>query len=49
MKREEYITDAQVVERAKAAVKIALDKNKVSGIPLVIYDSKTKKIYHKYY
>lgn len=28
MERNEYITDAQVVKRAKAAVRLAIEKNK---------------------
>lgn len=45
MDRKEYITDEQVVERAKAAVKIAIEKKKVLGSPIVAYDSKNNEIY----
>ena len=45
MEREEYISDEQVVKRAKAAVKFELEKKKVMNIPATIYDSKTQKIY----
>lgn len=45
MKQDEYITDEQVVERAKAAVRLAVEKKKVLGIPVVAYDSKTKEVY----
>lgn len=47
MKREDYISDAQVVKRAIAAVKIELDKIKALDIPVVVYDRKTQKIYQK--
>ncbi len=45
MQETEYITDEQVVQRAKAAVKIAIEKKKAMGIPVAIYDSKTSTIY----
>ena len=45
MERQEYITDEQVVKRAKAAVRLAIEKKKVMGVPVVAYDSKTNKIY----
>lgn len=45
MSGNEYITDAQVVKRARAAVKIAIEKKKALGSPIVVYDSKTNKIY----
>lgn len=45
MKREEYILDEQVVKRAKAAVKIELEKKKAMDIPAAVYDRKTQKIY----
>lgn len=48
MKREDYISDEEVVKRACAAVKIELEKKEVLGIPAVIYDRKTQKIYHVY-
>lgn len=45
MKRQEYITDDQVVKRAKAAVRLAIEKKKIMGTPIVAYDSKTNEIY----
>ena len=47
MKREEYITDSQVVKRAKAAVRLELEKQRALDNPLVIFDSKTGIIYHE--
>lgn len=47
MKREDYITDEAVVKRVNAAVKIELEKRKALDIPAVVYDSKTKIIYHE--
>ncbi|MGN0163561.1 MAG: hypothetical protein ACI4EA_08310 [Candidatus Ornithomonoglobus sp.] len=47
MQRQEYITDEQVVARANAAVRIAIEKKKAMQTPIVIYDSKTQKIYQK--
>lgn len=45
MKREEYISDQQVIKRANAAVKIELEKKRAMDIPVAIYDRKTQKIY----
>lgn len=45
MKREEYISDSQVVKRAIAAVKIELDKKKALDIPVAVLDRKTQTIY----
>lgn len=45
MKREEYISDEQVVKRANAAIKIELEKKKVMGMPIAVYDRKTKTVY----
>ena len=42
------VTDKEVVERARAAVKLALEKQKVLGVPIVEYDRKTKKVYQVY-
>ncbi len=39
------ITDDMVVQRVRAAVKIALEKNKAMGVPSIVYDRKTQKIY----
>jgi len=47
MKREEYISDSQVVKRANAAVKIELDKMKALDIPVAVFDRKTQIIYQK--
>lgn len=47
MKREEYISDATVIKRANAAVRIELEKNRALGISTVIYDRKTKIIYRE--
>ena len=46
MDRENYIADKQVVKRANAAVKLALEKKKITETPIVVYDRKTKKIYN---
>ena len=45
MQREKYITDEQVVQRAKAAIEIDLRKKKVMGNTIAIFDRKTQKIY----
>ncbi len=45
MQRQDYITDEQVVIRANAAVRIAIEKKKAMQIPVVIYDRETQKIY----
>lgn len=47
MKREEYISDKTVVRRANEAVRIELEKNKALGVPIVVYDRETQKIYHE--
>lgn len=47
MKREYYISDSQVIKRANAAVKIELEKKKVLGIPIAVFDRKTQTIYKK--
>lgn len=47
MKREEYISDAMVVKRVKAAVRIELEKKKAMDIPIVIYDRDTQAIYQE--
>jgi hypothetical protein len=47
MKRKKYIQDKDVVKRANAAVKIALEKNRAMDIPAVVYDRKTQLIYHE--
>lgn len=35
---EDYITDEQVVKRANAAVGLEIEKLKVMGAPVIIYD-----------
>ncbi len=45
MERSEYITDQEVVERAAAAVRIAIERKKILKVPYVAYDSDTQKIY----
>lgn len=47
MQNREYISDAQVVKRAKAAVKIELEKKKAMDIPVALYDRKTGEIYEE--
>lgn len=47
MKREEYISDAAVVKRVNAAVKIELEKKKAMDIPIVVYDRETQIIYQE--
>lgn len=48
MDKREYISDEEVVIRANAAVKLALDKKKALGIPAVFYESETQNIYNVY-
>lgn len=45
MERMEYISDAQVVKRANAAVRVELEKKKAMDIPAVIFDRTTQTIY----
>lgn len=45
MEKNEYITDEQIVKRAKAAVRLAIEKKKALGSPIVAYDSKNNEIY----
>lgn len=47
MKREDYISDSQVIKRANAAVKIELEKKKALDIPIAVFDRKTQTIYRK--
>ena len=44
MDRQDYIADDQVVIRANAAVKLAIEKKKVTQAPIVVYDRETKMI-----
>lgn len=48
MRREDYISDAEVVKRANAAVRLELEKLKALDIPAVICDGKSKKLYYLY-
>lgn len=43
--KHNIISDKQVMQRAKASVKLDLEKKKVLDIPVAIYDRKTKMIY----
>jgi len=45
MMATDAITDEMVVRRVDAAVRIALEKNKAMGLPSIVYDRKTQKIY----
>ena len=45
MMATDSITDEMVVRRVDAAVRIALEKNKAMGVPSIVYDRKTQKIY----
>ena len=45
MEKNEYITDEQVVKRAKAAVRLAIEKKNVLGSTIVAYDSENNEIY----
>lgn len=45
MRREEYISDEDVVKRANEAVRIELEKKKALNIPAVAFDRKTRTIY----
>ncbi len=48
MRREDYISDAEVVKRANAAVRLELEKLEALDIPAVICDGKSKKLYYLY-
>lgn len=45
MINENIISDEQVVKRAKAAVKLELEKKRAMDAPIAVYDRKTQKIY----
>ena len=47
MECESYITDAQVVKRAKEAVRIEIEKHKAMDNPIVVFESKTGLIYNE--
>ena len=40
----DYITDEQVVKRANAAVGLEIEKLKVMGAPVIIYDRKKQVV-----
>ncbi len=42
MKREDYISDEAVMKRANEAVRIELEKNRVLGVPIVVYDRQSQ-------
>lgn len=44
----DIIDDKEVLKRARAAVKLALEKQKILGVPIVEYDRKMKKVYQVY-
>lgn len=46
MDRKDYISDAQVVKRANASVRLAIEKKKITQAPIVVYDRQTKEICH---
>jgi len=39
------LTDEQIDERARAAVRLALEKQKILGVPIIFCDPTTRKIY----
>lgn len=45
MKQQSNLSGEQVVKRAKAAVKIELEKKRAMDLPITVYDRKNKKIY----
>ena len=45
MDRHEYITDEEVVKRAKAAVRLAIGKKKGLGAPIGAYGGETEEGY----
>lgn len=47
MKREDYISDEAVMKRANEAVRIELEKNRVLGVPIVVYDRQSQIIYQE--
>ena len=42
-----YLSDEEIIQRARAAVKIELEKKKILGIPAVVFDRKTQLIYYE--
>lgn len=47
MKSQKYISDESVVKRAKAAVRLELEKKAVMELPVAVFDRKTQTIYYK--
>lgn len=47
MKREDYISDEEVVKRVGEAVRIELEKKKAMDVPIIIYDGDTQIIYQE--
>lgn len=47
MKREDYISDEDVIKRANEAVRLELEKNKALGVPVVVYDRESQIIYRE--
>lgn len=45
MKREEYITDSQVVKLAKEAVRLEIEKQLALDNSIAVYDGNSQKIY----
>lgn len=45
MDRKDYISDEEVVVRANAAVRFAVEKKKITNTPITAYDRKTGTIY----
>lgn len=45
MKREEYITDSQVVKLAKAAVRLEIEKQFAMNNSIAVYDGDSQKIF----
>ena len=48
MDNRDYISDEQVVKRAQAAVRLALEKKRATDAPIVVYDRETQNIYNIY-
>ncbi|MBQ4648297.1 MAG: hypothetical protein IJN86_00895 [Clostridia bacterium] len=46
MDRDNYISDEQVIKRANAAVKFAIEKKKITNTPIVAYDRKSGVVYN---
>lgn len=47
MKREEYISDENVVKHASEAIKIDMEKKRALDIPTAVYDRETQAIYQE--